>query len=148
LIASLSSKSENRFLVNFQTKKATTPMTAMPPATDKPMIEPVPRPEESDEGGGAAAADVELGEAELVKVTVTSEPLMVVRLGPGGGVVGRDEADGGEDEEEEEVVDFEALSAEDELVEVVVVAEAVVVAVVASVANVVVVVRPPGCRTP
>ena len=40
----LSSKSENRFLVNFQMKNAMTPMTATPPATDIPMIEPVLRP--------------------------------------------------------------------------------------------------------
>src|SRR5258707_1354480 len=73
----LSSKSVKRFLVNFHMKKATTPMTATPPATDKPIIEPVPRPE-SEEGGRASGGAVELGETELVWVTTTSE-LIVTR---------------------------------------------------------------------
>jgi len=55
-MASLSSNSEKRFLVNFQTKKATMPITAIPPATDIPMIEPVLRPELSS-GGGAEVGD-------------------------------------------------------------------------------------------
>jgi hypothetical protein len=42
---SLSSKSWNRFLVNFHMAKATIPNTATPPATDRPIIEPVPIPE-------------------------------------------------------------------------------------------------------
>lgn len=40
----LSSKSANRFLVNFQTKKAMIPIKATPPATDIATMEPVPRP--------------------------------------------------------------------------------------------------------
>jgi hypothetical protein len=42
-MASLSSKSEKRFRVNFHTKKAMMPITATPPATERPMIEPVPK---------------------------------------------------------------------------------------------------------
>lgn len=44
LIASVSSKSLNRFRVNFQYTNAKTPMSAMPPATAIPTMEPVPRP--------------------------------------------------------------------------------------------------------
>jgi hypothetical protein len=40
----LSSKSENRFRVNFHTMKPTMQMTVIAPATDMPMIEPIPRP--------------------------------------------------------------------------------------------------------
>lgn len=40
----LSSKSAKRFLVNFQTKNETMAITATPPATERPMIEPVPKP--------------------------------------------------------------------------------------------------------
>jgi hypothetical protein len=48
-----SSKSEKRFLVNFQTKKAMRPMTATPPATDRPIMEPVLKPPLPEfEGGG------------------------------------------------------------------------------------------------
>lgn len=93
----LSSKSVKRFLVNFHMKKATTPMTATPPATDKPIIEPVLRPE-SEEGGRVSGGAVELGEAELVWVTTTSE-LIVIRPWTDEGrseVVVR----GGKDEEE------------------------------------------------
>ena len=39
----LSSKSLKRFLENFQTKKAIMAITAMPPATDMPIMGPVPR---------------------------------------------------------------------------------------------------------
>jgi hypothetical protein len=39
----LSSKSEKRFRVSFQTRNAMIPMTATPPATERPIIEPVPR---------------------------------------------------------------------------------------------------------
>lgn len=46
LIASLSSKSAKRFLVNFQIKNEMMAMTATPPATERPIIEPVPRPPE------------------------------------------------------------------------------------------------------
>ena len=48
------SKSEKRFLVNFQIKKAMRPMTATPPATDKPIIEPVLKPPLVSEGDGGA----------------------------------------------------------------------------------------------
>jgi hypothetical protein len=40
-MASVSSKSLKRFLVNFQMKKPTIPRAAIPPATERPMIEPV-----------------------------------------------------------------------------------------------------------
>jgi len=42
-----SSKSKDRFLVNFHTKNPTTPRTAIPPATLNPTIVPVPTPLES-----------------------------------------------------------------------------------------------------
>lgn len=124
----MSSKSEKRFLVNFQTKKATTPMRATPPATDRPTIEPVPRPE-SVVGGAGAADDVLEGAAELVKVTMTSEPLTVVRLG------GREEAsevvvwEGGAEEVEVEVVDDFAESGGGEVEAEVEVGDEVVVVV-------------------
>jgi hypothetical protein len=102
-------------------KNATTPMTATPPATDKPMIEPVPRPE-SEEAGGGVATGVVLGVAEPVRMTRESERLIVVRTG----VAERDSEvsvrDGGKDDEEE-VVDDLAVSDEAELAEVVVVVE-------------------------
>jgi hypothetical protein len=64
----LSSKSANRFLVNFQMKNATTPMTATPPATDIPMMEPVPRPElvavVDDEGAAVVVEEPEEEEEE------------------------------------------------------------------------------------
>lgn len=72
----LSSKSENRFLVNFQMKNAMTPMTATPPATDIPMIEPVLRPGPPLLGGlagddaAAGAADGEFEDSVCVKVSV------------------------------------------------------------------------------
>ncbi len=79
----LSSKSALCFLVNFQTKNAMTPRMATPPATDKPMMEPVPSPEsdgddddDCEDGGGVE----EFGADEPVKVTVTSEPLILVTL--------------------------------------------------------------------
>jgi hypothetical protein len=78
---SLSSKSENRFLVNFQIMKATIPMTAIPPATDIPMIDPVLRLLLLL--GGALAG--ELGETaeelEVVSVTVGGRPLGPVESG-------------------------------------------------------------------
>lgn len=49
MIASLSSKSAKRFLVNFQIKNEMMPMTATPPATERPTMEPVPRPLELSE---------------------------------------------------------------------------------------------------
>lgn len=49
-MASLSSNlSENRLRVNFQMTKARIPMSAIPPATDSPMIDPVLRLELSPE---------------------------------------------------------------------------------------------------
>ena len=80
----LSSKSEKRFLVNFHTKNAIIPITATPPATARPMIEPVPRPELSLSLSLAAVgvpdADVdEVVDAELVTTVVTTVlPLCVV----------------------------------------------------------------------
>jgi len=118
--------------VNFQTKKAMTPRRATPPATDKPTIEPVPRPE-SEEGGVGGDDGLELEvEAELVKVTTTSEPLalIVVRLGGGGASEVVDRVGGAE---VVEVVDvgFELVSVEAAEVGVVdVVVEVVVVDVV------------------
>jgi len=44
--------------VNFHTKKAMMPITATPPATDIPMIEPVLRPEVSS-GETVGVADAE-----------------------------------------------------------------------------------------
>lgn len=93
---SLSSKSEKRFLVNFQTKNAIIPINATPPATESPTIEPVPSPELSSLLF-AAALEVDEGAAEvdapgLVRVVMTSLPLMtVVTIGcwdvkSGGGV--------------------------------------------------------------
>lgn len=40
----LSSKSANRFLVNFQTKNRMIPTAAIPPETERPTMEPVLRP--------------------------------------------------------------------------------------------------------
>lgn len=109
-------------------------MRATPPATDKPTIEPVPRPE-SEEGG--VGGDDELGleeEAELVKVTTTSEPLalIVVTLGGGGASEVVDRVGGAEVVEVIEV-DFALVSVEAvevgvvDVVVVVVVVDAVVV---------------------
>jgi hypothetical protein len=71
----LSSKSENRFLVNFQMKNAITPMTATPPATDIPIIEPVLRLEPplvllAEDDAAAEAADGEFDDSVCVKVSV------------------------------------------------------------------------------
>jgi len=59
------------------------PIKATPPATDKPMIEPVPKPEESEGGGtGRDEAEAEaLDEALPTKVTTTVEPPIIVKLG-------------------------------------------------------------------
>ncbi len=80
----LSSKSENRFLVNFQITKATIPITAIPPATDIPMIDPVPRPVLSLFGEDVVDGVEE--ELELVTVTVTGTPFgfMEVEIPMGG----------------------------------------------------------------
>ncbi len=72
------------FLVNFQTKNAIIPIKATPPATDKPMIEPVPKPEESE--GGVTGRDEAEAEAEALdealpkKVTTIVEPPIIVKL--------------------------------------------------------------------
>jgi hypothetical protein len=72
----LSSKSENLFLVNFQTKKPIMPRTATPAATDIPMMEPVerPPPPSSDPDWlvvAAAAEAEELSVGGWVEVTTT-----------------------------------------------------------------------------
>lgn len=72
MIASLSSKSEKRFLVNFQTKNEMMPITATPPATERPMMEPVPRPPELLEDD----EDCVLDEVALLGVDVTSTVLV------------------------------------------------------------------------
>jgi hypothetical protein len=66
LIASWSSKSLNRFLVNFQMKNAMIPIAATPPATERPIIEPVPRPLE------VLALEVVLAGALAVALAVVS----------------------------------------------------------------------------
>jgi hypothetical protein len=68
----LSSKSAKRFLVNFQTKNEMIAMTATPPATDRPMIEPVPRPLELSEDDVWLADGEEL-ETDGVNTTVLVE---------------------------------------------------------------------------
>lgn len=63
---SLSSNSPKRFLENFQMKKAMIPITAIPPATDMPMMEPTERPLEVGGGGGAwVALAVELSDEDV-----------------------------------------------------------------------------------
>jgi hypothetical protein len=55
--------------VNFHTKNPIMPRSATPPATDRPMMEPVPRPE-----SGAGDEEVWVGLAEevpAVKVWIT-----------------------------------------------------------------------------
>jgi hypothetical protein len=72
------------FLVNFQTKNAMIPIKATPPATDKPMIEPVPRPEESEGGGTVrdeAEAEAEALDEALPTYTTVVEPPIIVKLG-------------------------------------------------------------------
>lgn len=69
-----SSKSEKRFLVNFQTKNETIAMTAIPPATERPIIEPVPRLLESLEVDDVCEADA----VELEEVCVTTMMLVIV----------------------------------------------------------------------
>jgi len=54
--------------VNFQTKNETIAMTATPPATERPIIEPVPRPLESEVDDDCVADAVEL---EVVGVITT-----------------------------------------------------------------------------
>lgn len=77
----LSSKSENLFLVNFQTKKPTMPMTATPAATDMPTIDPVdrlPPPSSSDLLVFVGKAVVDNVSEALVMVMVTASPAAFV----------------------------------------------------------------------
>lgn len=79
MMASLSSKSLKRFLVNFQMRKPTIPKAATPPATERPIIDPVPSPLSpllllllsaplvADEEGEEVALDI-------VSVTTTVSP--------------------------------------------------------------------------
>lgn len=68
--------------MNFQTKNAVIPIKATPPATDKPMIEPVPKLESEDDGGGRddGEGEVLLDAARPKEVTTTVEPLMITVL--------------------------------------------------------------------
>jgi len=106
-------------------------MTAMPPATDKPTIEPVPNPLEESSGWLVAEADALL-EAELdepMTVVVTSTPsLSVVTWGAavvaGGADVGGEVVGGGVDVVEgvvevveEEVEDVEVVDDEEGVVD-------------------------------
>jgi hypothetical protein len=90
----LSSKSENLFLVNFQTKKPMMPRTATPAATDIPMMEPVDRPPSPSSDPdwlvvAAAAEAVEVPVPDWVVVTRTA-PSGVAALGAGEASVGED----------------------------------------------------------
>lgn len=121
LMASVSSKSEKRFLVNFQTKNAMMPMTATPPATAKPTMEPVPKPLDELSAPLVGAAEVLLLEEDAVvddePGTVMTTPLAVTTRGgcvDGGGV---GELWEGVVEDDEEVV--EELDVVDEELEVV-----------------------------
>jgi hypothetical protein len=72
-----------RFLENFHMKNAMSAITAMPPATDMPIMGPVPRPLLSGAGGAvglevAAVSDEE--EAVFVSVTVIA-PVSVIEGG-------------------------------------------------------------------
>ena len=62
--------------MNFQMKNARIPNSAMPPATDSPMMDPVPSPEEESSpfGGGVGVAEVEEPEAETVTTMTVGEP--------------------------------------------------------------------------
>jgi len=64
-----------RFLVNFQTKNEMMAITATPPATERPIIEPVPRPLELSELDDDVGAD---DEVELDADCVTSIKLVTV----------------------------------------------------------------------
>jgi hypothetical protein len=74
----LSSKSENRFLENFHTMKPMTPSTATPPATERPTIEPVPKPPLAPLEDVCGAAEDEVCDAsvvpEIVVITKEVEP--------------------------------------------------------------------------
>ena len=77
-------------------KNATIPSNAIPPATDSPMIDPVPSPELSESGGACPSeVGVEVGEVlVLVARTVTtmtvgepSDPVLWILLSCWGGGV-------------------------------------------------------------
>lgn len=72
----LSSRSENRLWVNFQTKNAITPMRATPPATERPMMVDVDVPELPLPLLSEAAVeldDADDEEADGVYVTITTD---------------------------------------------------------------------------
>lgn len=71
----LSSKSLKRFLVNFHTKKAMIAMTATPPATDIPMIGPIPIPLL-----GALSSSLLLEVVEGAALLVEDEVVVTVRV--------------------------------------------------------------------
>jgi hypothetical protein len=50
-VSPLVSRSEKRFLVTFHMMKATMPITAMPPATESPMMVPVLTPASGSSDG-------------------------------------------------------------------------------------------------
>lgn len=61
--------------MNFQTKNETIAMTATPPATERPIIEPVPRPLESEVDDVCVADAVELeGVCVVTMMLVIVEP--------------------------------------------------------------------------
>jgi hypothetical protein len=75
----------NRFLVNFHMKNATMPMTATPPATDIPMIEPVLRLEllllellEGLDAGAAEATELDDAPPDSICVEVCVPTIGVV----------------------------------------------------------------------
>lgn len=80
MIASLSSKSVKRFLVNFQIKNEMMPITATPPATERPIMDPVPRPLElpllAEED--CVLDGLAVGAAVTTRVLVTSCPAELV----------------------------------------------------------------------
>lgn len=80
MIASLSSKSAKRFLVNFQIKNEMMPMTATPPATERPIMEPVPRPLEPllvEEDSVLDGLALDVGVMTIVLVTSCPAELVV-----------------------------------------------------------------------
>jgi hypothetical protein len=77
----LSSKSLKRFLENFQMKKAMMAITAMPPATDMPMIGPTPRPLVESVECVAVGAGVVEDASVLVWVTVTAPVSVLADVG-------------------------------------------------------------------
>lgn len=86
----LSSKSENRFLVNFQTKNKMMPSAAIPPETESPTMDPVLRPPLPELLGVFVGEGrvFELVGDSVTKVVMTCPPASVVVVGittePGG----------------------------------------------------------------